>query len=292
MAAPQKFGTTPEIFDGKADKAEAFLSQIENYYYLNEAFFTSEGQRVSAALTHFKANTPAGDWAQDQITAAFARTPRNFGTWDAFVEAFKKHFVPAENQLKSGALMHYYPQGSTPFNEWYQQWSIHASRAGVDENTKMFAFRRNINQALHNKLLIITPQPDTLALLVEKAREFDQLHQMYNSPAFTQNPPARVRAMNIEEEITQHYTPLSEEEKERYIKENLCFYCGIPNHSAKNCRKKKADAQGTQTTIRATTIPDTTDEEDLESLTSGLRISRIHPIPEDAMERPESPQEF
>ena len=59
--ATQAVGTAPEAFDGKADKAETFLTQLNNYYYLNEARFTTESRRVAATLTHFKAGTPAGD---------------------------------------------------------------------------------------------------------------------------------------------------------------------------------------------------------------------------------------
>jgi hypothetical protein len=65
MATPKLVGTAPEPFDGKPDKAEPFMYQLRNYYYLNEASFTDESRRVSAALTHFKTGTPAGDWAQD-----------------------------------------------------------------------------------------------------------------------------------------------------------------------------------------------------------------------------------
>jgi hypothetical protein len=288
MTAPRLMGSPPELFDGQAKIAETFLSQIDNYYYLNDASFTSESRRVSAALTHFKSGTAAGDWAQDRITAALSTNPPDFGTWNAFVEAFKVHFVPVESQLESNALMHYFPQNTTPFNEWYQKWYTHASRAGVDEQTRMFAFRRNISHTLHQKLLSIVPQPDTLPLLVEKARDFDRLHQMYNSSAFIQKTStARIRAVNTEEEDTLSYAPLSEKEKERYIKDNLCFYCGKPNHVAKNCWKKK-DAQRNQPTIRANNVLDTMEEKDP---SEGNTTSHIYAPPEyDAgIRRPKSP---
>ena len=65
MATPKLLGTLPEPFDGTPSKAEAFWNVLANYYFLNEDVYTNESKRVSAALTHFKRGTPAGDWAQD-----------------------------------------------------------------------------------------------------------------------------------------------------------------------------------------------------------------------------------
>ena len=137
--------------------------------------FTDEGQKVSAALTHFKMNSPAGEWAKDLQDKAFALTPVDFGTWNDFKTAFKKFFVPPETELESANLMHGLRMGSRPFNEWYQEWSTHANRANVDERTKMYAFRKLIPEPLHAKLLGLSPPPDTLTALVEKSREFDRL---------------------------------------------------------------------------------------------------------------------
>src|SRR3984893_11458629 len=239
IATPKLVGNPPEAFDGKPDKAETFLSQLDNYYYLNDASFMDESRRVSATLTHFKAGTSAGKWAQDRTTTALTANPRSFGTWAAFKAAFKAHFIPADSQLEAGALMHSLKQGQKPFNEWYQTWYTHASQAGVDKATKMFAFHRNLNQALHNKLLTISPQPNTLTALVEKARQFDQLYQLYNSPTFTQQQPgARIRTANTAKGAvsvnfssttppsTLQRGPLSKEERDRRFREKLCLYCG------------------------------------------------------------------
>ncbi|KAH8981092.1 hypothetical protein EDB86DRAFT_3087388 [Lactarius hatsudake] len=81
MASTGKsLGVPPDPFDGKQDKAEAFWQSIENYYYLNQAMYPDEGKRVSAALTHFKTGTSAGDWAQDKQKKALEATPIEFGT--------------------------------------------------------------------------------------------------------------------------------------------------------------------------------------------------------------------
>ena len=54
-------GSTPNAFDGNLAKAESFWNALENYYTLNDTVYTNEGQKVAAALTHFKMGTLAGD---------------------------------------------------------------------------------------------------------------------------------------------------------------------------------------------------------------------------------------
>jgi len=79
------------------------------------------------------------------------------------------HFIPAESVLELNSIMHSLHQGNCPFNEWYQEWSTRVNQANIDENTKMYAFRKLLNRTLHDKLLGISPLPDTLKSLVEKA---------------------------------------------------------------------------------------------------------------------------
>ena len=69
--------------------------------------------------------------------------------------------------------------GNQDFNTWYQLWSSYARETNADEESKMFAFRRNLNQGLNAKLAMITPQPTTLNDLVEKVREIDKNWQIY-----------------------------------------------------------------------------------------------------------------
>jgi len=70
----------------------------------------------------------------------------------------------------------------------------------VDEATKMYAFRRALDTALHNKLLQLSPMPTTLARLVEKAREFNKNWRTFAGPTrgFQRRNP-RIREI-LEEE--------------------------------------------------------------------------------------------
>jgi hypothetical protein len=238
-------GAAPEPFEGKPEKAEAFWNNLENYFYLNGDVFNTDGKKISSALTYFKIGTSAREWAQDLQKKALDRTPVSFRTWATFKDGFKKHFTPAHSALEATNAMYTSKMGGRPFNEWYQDWSTYASRSGANEDTQMFAFQKALPMALHQKIMGVSPQPTTLEGLAEKAREFDRLWRMYSNPAFTRNSGPRNHALTTEEDHIQANVAttsrpqmggkISKEEKDRCFKEKLCFYCGKPNHTAKEC---------------------------------------------------------
>jgi len=214
---------------------------------------------VAAALTHFKLGTPARDWAHDHAKKALDQITINYGSWRSFKKDFTTHFIPAKSALEAGSIMHSLCQGNHPFNEWYQEWSTHANQANVNDNTKMYAFQRMLNQSLHTKLLGILPLPAMLLDLVEKAREFNCIYHLYNTLSFHggsgyPSQPAKMRGLAMLEEdplqinlykgppgMGQNSTlrqPLTREEREWWLKNKLCLYCGKAGHFTCECHTK------------------------------------------------------
>ena len=96
-AAPKSLGSPPEPYDGKPDKAEAFWSALESYFYLNSSMFVDDNRKITTALTYFKVGTPTREWARDKQKTALAANPINFGSWRNFQKSYDTHFVPAES---------------------------------------------------------------------------------------------------------------------------------------------------------------------------------------------------
>src|SRR6267378_1822060 len=242
--APSKtFGSAPEPFDGKPIHAQAFWHALENYYYLNGDNFPTEHKKVSSALTHFRIGTAAGEWAQDRQKAALSQTPPDFGSWADFKTAFEKHFIPVITTDLAQQNMFDLKQGARQFNDWYQEWSTFATCSGANDDTKIFAFKRNLNNGIHQKLLGVSPTPTTLADLVSKAREFDRAYEIYqNQNPRGPRPPPPARNRNLVTDETQIHAAvphrpkpfgkLTAEEKDRRFKNKLCLYCGKPGHMA------------------------------------------------------------
>jgi hypothetical protein len=155
--------------------------------------------------------------------------------------------------------MHHTKMGQREFNDWYQEWSTYAKWANPDEQTKMYAFRNNLNPRLHDKIVALSPQPDTMAALVEKARDLDRHWHMFaptrsNATRRPQNPRLREltqETATAEISATQgrrnplRKGKLTPEEHKRRWDNHLCMYCGKEGHQALQCTAKPNRRPGT-----------------------------------------------
>ena len=256
---PQILGTPPEPYDGNAYRATAFLNVLENFFTINAATFNTSAKKVAAALTYFKQGTQGGDWASDVIAEALPTN--NYGSWTDFKAAFKAQFVPPETQVEAIQKVHTTPQKNREFNEWYQEWSTYARQANINEATKIYAFQSALNQALHNKILQLSPMPTTLTALVEKAREFDKNWRTFVGPqqGFRHSGNnARIREISEDDTEINAGTSsrgssnhgrgqgqgqghgcgrLTPKERKHQWDNNLCMYCGNAGHRALQCTK-------------------------------------------------------
>ncbi len=260
MAAPptKLLGAAPEPFDGKPEKAEAFWNNLENYFHLNSTIFDTNDKKISMALTYFKVGTPAGQWAQDKQKAALnpvGGVTVTFGAWNDFKINFQDHFIPVHTALEATNLMYTLKMGNQTFNDWYQEWSTHATQSGTNDAMQMYAFQQAIPGALLGKLMGLSPFPMTLATLVEKARDFDCVWRLHaprntysNSPCtpsrqttsgrviLTEDDSINVNASSSHPEKGK--SKLTKEERQFRFKNKLCLYCGKPGHILQECCAK------------------------------------------------------
>jgi len=158
----------------------------------------------------------------------------------------------------------------------------------------MYAFRRALDTALHNKLLQLSLMPTTLARLVEKAREFDKNWHTFAGPTrgFQRRNPRIWEISEEESKINAFPQPspfgqnrgrgrghgcgrgcgcgrLTPEERKRRIDNHLCLYCSIAGHIAANC----------------TALPNTRPGPNFRQQGSRPSVRQIDSIPEEGMEK-------
>jgi hypothetical protein len=179
-----------------------------------------------------------------------AATPANYGTWQEFEDAYKAQFIPPATQLEAITKMHNLPMGQQDFNSWYLTWSMHARRANVDAATTMYAFRRNLNPVLHNKIISLSPQPTTLDELVTQARNLDNQWRMFAPTRMAPRGNTRIRevtttgtedsadiaATQARRAPFRKRGKLTPEERKHRLDNQLCLYCGKAGHTASDCK--------------------------------------------------------
>jgi hypothetical protein len=130
----------------------------------------------------------------------------------------------------------------------------------------MYTFRKNLNASLHQKIIQITPQPTTLAALVDKARDLDRNWHLYGGAQTSfcrsqephRSPNARIweidanKTPNAKINTTQskgkfqHRGRLTPGERKHHMDNNLCLYCGKPGHKAIECKALPNKRPGTK----------------------------------------------
>ena len=190
---------------------------------------------------------------------ALATNPVTYGTWNQFKDAFEKQFIPPAAQMEAIQKMHDTQMGTNSFATWFQEWSTQAQHAGVNETTKMWAFRCNLPSGLQAKLLMLSLQPTTLDTLVEKVQEFNCNWQIFGGSSGTstrgwgssqgnwhgnQNPRIQEIKDNkaIKIAVTQPHRgtlrkrgKLMQQEQQCCMANKLCLYCSQPGHMAASC---------------------------------------------------------
>ena len=306
-ATPRLIRTAPEPFTGKGKHALPFWNSLENYYHTNNDAFADDNKKVAAALTHFKVGTQARNWASDRMATALSANPVTYGTWAQFKTDFKDQFIPPETQAEAIKQVHSLIMGNRDFNKWYQEWSQFARRSCMDDQSKMFTFRKNLKPEIHNKLILVSPQPTTLAGLVEKAREIDNNWRTFGNPGGqgrrlsnfhrSNNPKvwevinedAEVNATRVRTTPPKHHGRLTPGERQHRIDNNLCLYCGKPGHKAIECTAPPNKRPGTKLRQVETTERDEEPDDPLDDQSVNIVGVEETPLPfgfEDSMAAP------
>jgi hypothetical protein len=286
MTTPKgpSFGT-PKPFTGNRNNTEAFLFQVNNYIQGKPNEFKDkngtdvEDTKIGFLMSYIDQEGTAFQWVQEYLKrpdydAGIYKNDKSktkCPSYKDFVEQFEKAFKPLNQALTSRNRLENLVQGQFSVDAYNAIFNSLAKKTEYDEHALVYKYRKGLNRRLNEKLSYMEKVPTKLVDVQDKAAEFEAREDNNPHKDSTWSPkdfikkaeqPAGSRGNPIIVE-RQLFKKLTDEQKEEYRKNNKCFYCGIPGHVARVCRKKSANRQGrfpyrgqgsTQVNARATSV--------------------------------------
>ncbi|KAL0151606.1 hypothetical protein M9458_053089 [Cirrhinus mrigala] len=217
----------PEKYDGSAGKCKGFLMQCAIYIHSQPQNFLSDDSKVSLVCSLLTGK--ALKWA----TALWEGQQMTFPTYRHFLRKFKEVFDHGEDGKEAEEEMLTLRQWSSTAADYALTFRTLAAQAGWEGKPLKAMFRRGLRMDLQAELTCRDEEKD-LEEFMEMAIRMDNLLRSRRGRRFTANlfpqpSPATEEPMQIS------YTRLTDEERNRRMKNRLCLYCGQPGHFRSQC---------------------------------------------------------
>ena len=273
-------GQAPTIFTGRRDDAAQFMSDLENYHFLNRhsPIITDETTRVSHALTLIKGAEVDGwvrqrlKWLQ-QISQGLIQ---DNNPWESFRERFLLDYSDITAAQRAHVELSNLRMGAGGVDAYIVKFEELASKAGCDleDPSTCMRFWTGLPPPLLQECLRERPQPVTwdewkravrtnylnyqvtknIMALAHRQRTGGASEGGKRRPFFVQQgsgffrpqsqrqqPPPRSRGTEtIPMDIDRLHRNVTDAEKAQLSKEGQCFECRHQGHLARNCPPRRS----------------------------------------------------
>ena len=239
----------PEIFDGDRKKARSFLLQLKNIFRAQPGRYSTQDGRVSYAISYLRGT--AFDWV---IPFLESNHPM-LNDFELFEDEFNLVFGDQE-RLKSveNQLLHL-RQGTRPVATLVSEFRRLSMELGWESPVLFPLFYASLNDDVKDEISKMD-RPETIEEYYNLAIRIDQrlfARRKERKPGALKFPrPTFVAQVPVPVDdpmvlgSTQVRGPLSDEEKERRRRNNLCLYCGHAGHKVVDCPVKSGKARARQ----------------------------------------------
>lgn len=251
----------PDTFNGDRKKLKSFLIQVELWMAFNSKYFALEVQQVLWAIALLRG--PASDWISSYLAdymthrAADGRvtTTANQGTkdiflsWTGFVKQLKANFGDLDERRNAVRSIQALKQkgSAVTYTAEFQQ---HATLTNWGDEAICDQYYMGLKDHVKDEIAR-ADKPDDLKEMIELAQKIDNRHYERqlekrggtSSHQWTQRRRPQQKshwpqAMELDATFKQGGRPRNPN-KERQLKERLCFNCNKPGHMARECKQPK-----------------------------------------------------
>lgn len=271
----------PDTFDGSEPRKLNNFILLCNLYFRRNSAFSRDEDKVTFALSHLRGT--ALEFFEPTILD-FSATPDWLYDWPAFVRTLRTHFGPldpaadAENGIDNLKMSE---------NQRILEYNVEFNRLAVQTGWDDSVLRHRYYSGLAERIKDIMGQqgkPSTLSAMKISAhsiysRHWERLHEKSCSenpaphsatPSAYSDPPPSPKLNSAPANFSENSDILGKngkltvQEWQRRFDNNLCLFCGRPDHVANKC-PKIAKAYATQSSEVENSDPGNSDLEDSDS---------------------------
>ncbi|XP_036038640.1 retrotransposon-derived protein PEG10 [Onychomys torridus] len=224
----------PFKFDGNPDMLSQFISQCRLFLEKGTRVLADDRTRVCFVTSMLTGR--AARWA----TAKLDRSTYLMHNYEAFMMELKHVFEDPQRREAAKRQIRRLRQGPDSVADYGNEFQMLALELDWSEPALIDQFLEGLSDAMHEELAH-QEIPDTLSELISLCIFIER--RMVRDAAARANPPRalvlpQTHQMDPTEPVGGARMRLTQEEKERRRKLNLCLYCGSGGHYADNCPAK------------------------------------------------------
>ncbi|KAL0157200.1 hypothetical protein M9458_048446, partial [Cirrhinus mrigala] len=219
----------PEKFDGTATKCKGFLLQCSLFVNQQPHLYPTDECKISFVTSLLSGR--ALEWA----TAVWRLDRPTFPSFAYFLQEFKKVFQPCTESGDAGEQIMALRQGRRTATDYALSFRTLAAQSGWNDGPLKLHYRKGLHPDLQMELAC-RDEDLTLDQYIELSIRVDNLMRS-RKPVRPFQPVFRstLTGEPAPEPMQLGATKLTQEERERRLRGNLCLYCGLAGHIRANC---------------------------------------------------------
>ncbi len=218
----------PDKFDGSPTKCKGFLLQCSMFVSQQPMLYPTNDSHIAFVCSLLTGR--AMEWA----TAVWSDNHSAFPTFTAFIQQFKEVFEHPAGGKEAGEQLISLRQRGGSAADYALSFCTVAAQTGWPDDPLKLHFRKGLSAELQSELAC-RDEGKTLDQFIDLAIRIDNLLRSRRQPRFSSAPVGNTAPPTDPEPMQIGFTHLSEEERERRMRKNLCLYCGLSGHMRATC---------------------------------------------------------